>query len=825
MSNERKLLVYRDSKLILEFALSGDSVTIGRGDACDVVLESESVSRMHAKVIIQEEALYLENQSSTGQLFVDSNQVEMAEWPENSEAKIGPFVLRWAFGEAKKSATPKASAAVAAPAPAPSESSPSNEANASAPAEAPSNFGFGGEWASPPAEESPEALSLVNNNEEENVNFAVAEVVDDEDSDDNDDSDESRDMDPHGQETHQSSAGEASYVDQDGSTRISSTDAIGVLKVTQGETIGREIKLDQGFQWIVGRSSKCHVKIDNNKLSRQHFKIVKVGGRYRVQDLGSANGTRLNGIAVTDAPLSPFDTIVAGPVEFQFLIAQSHLENAPALAGAAAQPFSSQETTQFAPPPMVYSGDGANPFEHAMHAAAAASDKNASGGATNASAGIFANTGKTSAGPHSLSGKASLWWNAQPKNKRLIYVGTLAILLAVLLMPGEEAPSTAPTTPVAATGESANTAAATPAPDAVPEQRSENISPEFYLLNPEERRKIEDAYARAQRARNAGNWKEAVEQSKEVLKYVDRYKDIADILAESQTHFNDIILGAVTKDLKNSLDAEAQTTEQVNLLIEAGKKAIAETRWTDAQEQCAKAVSLDPRNEEANKCFAAAYGQNANFIAEKPPVEVAVPTDPDLERQAELERDLESKKQVYQMAQALEQEGKLDRALDSYKSLHAQVSREIDSINVPGRFPAAISGSYSEKNTELKTLVEQRMKDIYFQYETEYRTQLVDAEQLIANQDYIRARETYDRILNAAPNFNDVRNKRAELYRRMISEARGIYHEALIYESVGDLQAAIDKYSQTKRLLGGIVHPSADEYFRKANAKLKDLLP
>lgn len=812
MSNERKLLVYRDSKLIKEIALKGEAISLGREASCDIVLEADSVSRLHAKILLQEASVYLENQSSTGQLFLLGTQIEFAEWQENQDAKVGPFVLKWQSG-------PAAASAIAAPSA--STASPSEEALPTAPessddANAASNFGFSDNWAGgenaaeDPDDDEAEKDSDDGAPDDQENNFAFSannsddQAIEIDSSENNDD----RDL--------------GAVVDQNQNTQIADSDAIGLLKITQGEVIGREIRLDQGFQWIVGRSAKCHVKIENSKLSRQHFKIVKIAGRYRLQDLGSANGTRLNGVAVSDAPLSPFDTIVAGPVEFQFLVAQPNLANAPAIADA---PFSAQESTQFAPPPMVYGGDGGgNPFEYVANQSVA----NGGGGfGTSAPASDHTNSGNggstNAQSPKSLSGKAAIWWKDQPKNKRLMYVSVVAILIAILAMPASDESA-----PTSATTEQA-TGASTPTTQAgntsANEPRSNDISPEFYLLSPEERRKVEDSYAKAQRARNASNWKEAVDFSKEVLKYVDKYKDIADILAESQTHFNDVIVGAVTKNLKNSLDAESQVQEQVSLHIEAGKKAISESRWADAQDQCARAVSLDPKNDEANKCYAAAYGQDANYVTESLPDMIEAPNDPNLELQAKLDKELESKKLVYQQAQELEQSTKLDQALDSYSALLEQVQREIDGSAIAGRYPASVASPYIEKNTELKVQIEQRIKDINFQYETEYRTQLIDAEQLIANQDYVRARETYDRVLNAAPNFQDVRSKRAELYRRMISEARGIYHEALIYESVGDLQAAIDKYSQSKRLLGGIAHPTADEYYRKAMSKLKVLTP
>lgn len=810
MSNKRKILVYRDSKLIKEFPLNGNSLTIGRDESCDIVLNGNSVSRLHAKIIIEEANIYLENQSSTGQLFLESKQIEFAEWSENQTAKIGPFSIRWAQGEASSSeSTEEAEKADVTP------NEPSSQSAEAVKSD--ENFEFSNDWENSPepSADEAEALSLVKPNEDN---------IEPKSDDENDDQEEDlKNFSSHPAKTGEVQI-ESGILDTNQSTKIVTNDAIGMIKVTLGETIGREIHLDQGFQWIVGRSAKCHIKIDNAKLSRQHFKIVKASGRYRIQDLGSANGTRLNGIAITDAPLSPFDTIIAGPVEFQFLVAQTNLQNVPVTTD---QSFSAQEETQFAAPPMVYSGDGGgNPF---AYVGAATPGNHANEGTNVSKMANGATSAPQTATSKSLTSKLNVWWKAQPKNKRLIYFSVAAIFIAMLLVPSEDKPvATQQGTKIAdaaKTAQTGNQAMTPPEKSLANEVRANDISPEFYLLSAEDRRKVEDAYAKAQRARNASDWKEAVAQSKVVMKFVDKYKDITDILAESQTHFNEVILGAVTNSLKSSLDAEAQVKDQVTLLIEAGKKAISESRWPDAQDQCAKAVSLDPKNEEANKCYAAAYGQDANYAAEKVPEKIPLPNDPDANAQAQMERDLETRKQTYQAAQTFEQNANFDKALEGYTSLLSQINKEIDGIKMPGRFPASVSSTYAQKNTELKMQIEQRIKDINFQYETEYRSQMTDAEQLIANQDYVRARETYDRILNGAPNFQEARTKRAELYKRMISEARGIYHEALIYESVGDLQAAIDKYSQTKRLLAGIVHPSADEYFRKSSIKLKALLP
>lgn len=82
-------------------------------------------------------------------------------------------------------------------------------------------------------------------------------------------------------------------------------------KFTKGEQIGRRQELDQGLQWTIGRGNDVEVQVDNPKLSRAHFKIVKIAQGYKNQDLGSSNGTRLNGVGITDAPLQVFDSIKA----------------------------------------------------------------------------------------------------------------------------------------------------------------------------------------------------------------------------------------------------------------------------------------------------------------------------------------------------------------------------------------------------------------------------------------------------------------------------------------------------------------------------------
>jgi hypothetical protein len=64
---------------------------------------------------------------------------------------------------------------------------------------------------------------------------------------------------------------------------------------------------------IVGRDDSCGFQIIEPLISRRHVKFEYVDGRWRVRDLGSANGTRLDGREVDTAWLESDATIVLYP--------------------------------------------------------------------------------------------------------------------------------------------------------------------------------------------------------------------------------------------------------------------------------------------------------------------------------------------------------------------------------------------------------------------------------------------------------------------------------------------------------------------------------
>ncbi len=75
--------------------------------------------------------------------------------------------------------------------------------------------------------------------------------------------------------------------------------------------------------FTIGRNDTADLQIDSNQVSREHAVISKHGRKYKVRDLGSTNGTFLNGQRVEEGTLSDGDLLVIADVEFTFFCGAS----------------------------------------------------------------------------------------------------------------------------------------------------------------------------------------------------------------------------------------------------------------------------------------------------------------------------------------------------------------------------------------------------------------------------------------------------------------------------------------------------------------------
>jgi pSer/pThr/pTyr-binding forkhead associated (FHA) protein len=77
-------------------------------------------------------------------------------------------------------------------------------------------------------------------------------------------------------------------------TSISSQDLSASFKRIEFGNIVDEFQMDSA-KWTFGRAKTCNVFIDHDKASRQHFEVYKLNDKFLIKDLGSSNGTFLNG--------------------------------------------------------------------------------------------------------------------------------------------------------------------------------------------------------------------------------------------------------------------------------------------------------------------------------------------------------------------------------------------------------------------------------------------------------------------------------------------------------------------------------------------------
>jgi len=92
------------------------------------------------------------------------------------------------------------------------------------------------------------------------------------------------------------------------------------LKIVAGKHSGKEIPIKTA-QFMIGRSEDCHLRSRSDKVSRHHSAITLRESYLAVRDLGSRNGTLVNGKAIEkETELRDGDLLQIGPLEFEIVV-------------------------------------------------------------------------------------------------------------------------------------------------------------------------------------------------------------------------------------------------------------------------------------------------------------------------------------------------------------------------------------------------------------------------------------------------------------------------------------------------------------------------
>lgn len=97
------------------------------------------------------------------------------------------------------------------------------------------------------------------------------------------------------------------------------------IKIVDTENETQEmIRLDAGDSWVAGRESTCHIHIRDLRVSRRQFEIRRAGSQYVIIDLGSVNGTLVNGSPISSTEPTPIRSGDAISVLTNYLYFELH---------------------------------------------------------------------------------------------------------------------------------------------------------------------------------------------------------------------------------------------------------------------------------------------------------------------------------------------------------------------------------------------------------------------------------------------------------------------------------------------------------------------
>src|SRR5579872_7290290 len=95
------------------------------------------------------------------------------------------------------------------------------------------------------------------------------------------------------------------------------------LKVLEGRQQGKTIPLNVK-QFLIGREEDCHLRPNSDLVSRHHCVFTVDDFTVRLRDLGSTNGTFVNGERLQgQVVLKPGDQVSVGKLSFEIVVREA----------------------------------------------------------------------------------------------------------------------------------------------------------------------------------------------------------------------------------------------------------------------------------------------------------------------------------------------------------------------------------------------------------------------------------------------------------------------------------------------------------------------
>ncbi len=576
-------------------------------------------------------------------------------------------------------------------------------------------------------------------------------------------------------EAHSVHSGPVPEIGEHERTVIGATQQVPYIKMLNLTGDVREmLRLEVGDTWVAGRDPACQIIIPDQRVSRRQFEIRKLNGVFTAIDLGSVNGTFLNGspISSTDPQalksgdaLSVLDNMMyfelhdpnfqyrmdrieipplqliqnEDVVESENVSSPEEVEQAadPMMLQQIEQPYVDQMNQQFDP--------GGGPFTGIPNGT---QDPNQFYSFQQAPL------------PQQLSG-----WQKFIQNKPLVFTVVLLILGAAFfaseyLNAPEEGPVIA---------------------------KPVDSSDPFARLKPEEQKTIKDLYSLAQKSMLQQKYsfaKENLEKIHQILPtgYEDSKAMLVEAVSNEQILFSQLEQQRLEKE-------KAEQSKKIAETIEICKKILSPEITVDKMKECLVPVALiDPTNNEYIKLIT----DVEQIVADK-----KAKADAELSYQSQVE----ALKKLFEKAEKIQADGFPYKAIKAYKAVIASVLPD------PGKLKSKSEDriEFIEKKIESRTAENLRQADEFLQQGKLKEGVLALRAALIYDPENKIVKEKIDK------NTNDLRK-----------QVMVMYQESVIDENFGHIDGnetrpgAKDKWKKIIEL-----DLEDGEYYRKAFIKLR----
>ena len=521
----------------------------------------------------------------------------------------------------------------------------------------------------------------------------------------------------------------------DGRTKFIQAGVSALFRMEPGSANLDEFLMEKDVA-LFGRGSNCDVVLTEKKASRKHFEVRRQGLSFFLKDLNSANGTVVNGSAVTEAELVAGDQIQVGESKIQFSIENKDF-------------FAQQD--QFLPVPAHL--NQAAPMDMGGLASVDGMGAPAIGpdGLPIAGGGPELGPDGTPLPPKPNSstdfiGHAKYKWAQIPKAQRMRYLTILVIgclIMAFLGAPDEDTKKPKPPPPKDPNGRTIR---------------------RFEDLTEKNKKFVKDNYKELLTAHEHKDYTKMSETARNILTLVDEYSDTKSYESIAKRGLDQI---EEERKRRENEEKQKKVREEV-LALEAKGDAIFERALKDAKARpdldgvIQEIYAKDPNNRKA-----AEWKQKIKDSIEEE------------KRAAELARQKEELRQ--------KAEGEYARVENIFKAeKYIEAIKEADKLNDVGWSEK----EYLDKVEKLKVDIREKLHSVLDPLLTEARNQRQEGG------DLVKARDKYNEVLRIDAMNDEARHGLNEIRAVLLLRAKRYYNEAILAESLSDLAEAKDKYEK-----------------------------